>query len=109
MRARRICCPYNCGTGRSVVERITDNGKLFGPDVGFEEIAIDVLQPRLWIVFRFADQPPRISHLLLLRRASQAIIAPTHGSDLWHETWPLRNRIASRRGRHGRSLPRERH
>src|ERR1035438_4309538 len=48
-----------------------------------------------------------ISHLL--GRAARAIIAPTHGSNLWHETWPLRNRIAAWRGWHGRSVSRSRH
>ena len=44
-----------------------------------------------------------------LLRAAQAIIAPTNGSDLWHETWPLRNPISAGRRRNGRSVSRSRY
>src|ERR1039458_2313847 len=45
---------------------------------------------------RLADRPAKMVNLL--QRAEQAIIAPTHGSDLWHPTWSLRNRIAAGAG-----------
>ena len=35
------------------------------------------------------------------QRAAQAIIAPTDGSNPWHKDWPLRDSIATRRGRDG--------
>jgi hypothetical protein len=39
---------------------------------------------------------------------STGIIAATYGTDLWNETWALRNPVARGCGRHGGSLPRAR-
>src|SRR5579859_8215555 len=56
---------------------------------------------RVWISLERRSQCAYPIQLL-----AHAIIAPTHGSDLWHETRTLRNPISSRHRRHGRSLPR---
>jgi hypothetical protein len=58
--------------------------------------------------FRLADNPPGIV-ASAGNLSAQAIIAPTHGSDLWHETRSLRNPVAAGRGRHGRGVSRTRY
>jgi hypothetical protein len=44
---------------------LSGNSEFFGPEVLFEEIAIDLLQARFWIVFGLPTNQRQSSHPLL--------------------------------------------
>jgi len=50
-----------------------------------------------------------VSSVLLEQWVCEGIIAPGYGTDPWHEVRAIRDPVAHRRRRHGRSVSRQRH